>query len=78
MKGDSGSAFITGDLNLNGPLANGLKSLIVGSRDWLRLNKCEVGEGLDVGGHMATGATVVDFNSIGWIHRTRSDVGDAE
>ena len=27
---------------------------------------------------MATGATVVDFDSIGWICRTRGDVGNAE
>ena len=78
MKGDNGSAFITGDLNSNGPFANGLKSSIVGSRDWLRLNKHKVGEGLNVGGHMATGATVVDFDSIGWVHRTRGDVGNAK
>ena len=58
-------------------LANRIESSIVSSRDLLRFDELEVGEGIDVRGHVARRSAIVDLDTFERIF-AGSDIGSAE
>ena len=73
VEGERSERISIGNLDTEGALPNGLKGLIVCSRDGLWCDELKVSEGLDIRGHVAHRTAIIDLNVFGPIC-FRSDI----
>jgi len=72
-----GKPIAVGDLDMKITPAHCIEGSVVsgGGRFWL--DELEVGEGIDIRGHMARCSAIIDFDTFGWV-LARRDIGNAE